>query len=151
VEAAWAAGLLPDGREEVGRITLLLLSGLLLVHVSLKTRLGTLLPGRKPRLVKWTNGRLSVGVKGIDLQHRQLIVALNMLYQSVLLGDGPRQLRDTLGFLREYTVFHFSSEERFFGRHGCPKTGQHVGQHQWFIDRGRRSRIDQATMAWALG
>ena len=91
----------------------------------------------RSRLVEWEPERLTTGVKGIDLQHRQLITSLNMLYQGMLLGDSIKRLRSTLSFLREYTVFHFGSEERFFTRYGYPKADEHIHQHQWFVDRVR--------------
>lgn len=94
-------------------------------------------------VVEWSP-RLSVYVKGIDLQHRQLVNALNSLYQSVLLGDERRELEAALSFLSEYTVFHFSTEERFMKRYGYPRLGEHAAQHRWFVDRveeyRRRSR-----------
>ncbi len=87
----------------------------------------------RPRVVEWRPEELSVWVKGIDLQHRQLVNALNSLYQSILLGDTARQLSRTLRFLHEYTVFHFRSEERFFTRHGYPRAEDHMSQHRWFV------------------
>lgn len=85
--------------------------------------------------VEWRPEELGTGVKGIDLQHRQLVAALNTLYQGVLLGEPGRALAATLGFLHEYTVHHFRSEEGFFTRHGYPGAEAHVRQHHWFIER----------------
>lgn len=103
----------------------------------LRGRARVSLAALRSRLVEWEPEKLSTGVKGIDLQHRQLISSLNMLYQAVLLGDSFRRLRSTLGFLREYTVFHFGSEERFFTRYGYPKADEHIRQHRWFVERVR--------------
>lgn len=91
----------------------------------------------REKVVEWDPERLATGVTGIDLQHRQLINTLNSLYQAVLLGEARRRLRAALSFLREYTEFHFTSEERFFTRHGYPKAEEHRRQHRWFVERVR--------------
>jgi len=106
------------------------------------------------RLVDW-GPRLSVYVKGIDLQHRQLLAALNTLWESVLHDAYRTRLYWAVGFLEEYTVFHFRSEERFFTSRGYPRAEQHIRQHRWFVDQVARYRstlssVDEDNVAEAL-
>jgi len=93
----------------------------------------------RERIVEWSP-RLSVHVKGIDLQHRQLIAALNQLWQSILTGAARARLRATIDFLEDYSRFHFRTEERFFTRHGYPKSEEHKQQHNWFIEKIREEK-----------
>jgi hemerythrin len=61
--------------------------------------------------IEWTDD-LSVGVNVIDDQHKQLIQHLNNLSKAVEQHQGPSQIGATLGFLIDYTDFHFSAEEK---------------------------------------
>ncbi|NOZ89178.1 MAG: hemerythrin family protein [Crenarchaeota archaeon] len=94
-------------------------------------------------IVDW-GPQLELGIKGIDLQHRQLVNTLNRLYQGLLLGEPGPLLRGALSFLEEYSRLHFRSEERFFERHGYPRAEEHRRQHRWFIEKVRELREREA-------
>ncbi len=85
----------------------------------------------RDRLLEWRDEEFTVWVRGIDLQHRQLVKALNSLYASLIKGDASYTY-ETLGFMREYAGFHFATEERFMERYGYPKLDEHRKQHVWF-------------------
>ena len=63
----------------------------------------------QPRII-W-NEQLSVGVAIIDSQHKELIRIANLLLDGVARGDGRDAVDMVVKKLREYTVFHFNSEE----------------------------------------
>lgn len=88
----------------------------------------------RPYLYEWSP-EMSVYVKGIDLQHRQLVRTVNNLYLSLLSGKPRSVLQGILDFLAEYTVFHFRSEEKFLEKHGYPRAEQHRLEHRKFIER----------------
>ncbi len=79
----------------------------------------------------WTND-LSVGNELIDEQHKQLIGHLNSLTKAVEQQQGPREVADTLGFLIDYTDFHFSMEERNMAANDYPGFEAHKAQHNEF-------------------
>lgn len=81
--------------------------------------------------VKWTDD-LSVGVELIDVQHKMLIQHLNNLSKAVEHQQGPEKIPDTLGFLIDYTDFHFSMEERNMASHGYPAFEAHKAKHDEF-------------------
>ncbi len=84
------------------------------------------------RLYCWSPS-MSVYVKGIDLQHRQLVKALNSLYTALLNGATRTRIGGLLGFLEEYSSFHFRSEETFFEKIGYPWSEEHKREHAWFV------------------
>ena len=79
--------------------------------------------------IEWTN-QLSVGVPLIDSQHKELIRICNGLLSAVAKKRGERVLRNVVRRLREYTVFHFSSEERFMDKVRFPGRGGHALEHE---------------------
>ncbi|ALL00431.1 hypothetical protein Pyrde_0381 [Pyrodictium delaneyi] len=98
----------------------------------------------RPYLYQWSP-KMTVYVKGIDLQHRQLVRAVNNLYLSLLSGKPRSVLQGILDFLAEYTVFHFRSEERFFEKHGYPRAEQHRLEHRKFVERIEDFRMKYRT------
>ncbi len=80
------------------------------------------------RRLKWTDS-LSLGVRQIDDQHRELIRIANGLLNAVELGRPTRVLENVLSRLREYTVFHFHSEETFMEDIRYPERGEHAREH----------------------
>ena len=83
------------------------------------------------REVKWTDD-LSVGVKLIDEQHKMLIRHLNNLTKAVEQHKGPSKIADTLGFLIEYTDFHFSTEEQHMAANDYQGLEAHKTRHDEF-------------------
>lgn len=79
----------------------------------------------------WTDD-LSVGIDLIDEQHKQLIKHLNSLTQAVEEQQGGREVADTLGFLIDYTDFHFSMEERNMEANNYPGFEAHKTLHNEF-------------------
>ncbi len=93
----------------------------------------------KDRVYEWRDEKFTVGIQGIDLQHRQLIRALNSLYRALIEGKASHAY-ETLVFMGEYAGFHFSTEERLFNRYGYPKAEEHRKAHAAFIARTEEFR-----------
>jgi len=78
--------------------------------------------------IQW-NSELSVGVKQIDDQHKELIRIANGLINAISLKREERILGNVTRKLREYTVFHFASEEQLMDDIRYPKRGEHANEH----------------------
>lgn len=78
--------------------------------------------------IQWSD-ELSVGVEQIDSQHKELIRIANGLINAVTLGRERKTLDNVLKKLREYTVFHFNSEEELMEITHFPKRNEHVADH----------------------
>ncbi|WP_319470963.1 bacteriohemerythrin [uncultured Pseudodesulfovibrio sp.] len=79
--------------------------------------------------LKW-NKELSVGVPLIDDQHKELIRIVNGLMKGIARGSSPNTINNILGKLREYTVFHFNSEEKLMEEMRYPDRGEHEIEHR---------------------
>jgi hemerythrin len=78
--------------------------------------------------IKW-NEELSVGVEQIDNQHKELIRIVNGLINAVDLGRNKKTLENVILKLREYTVFHFNSEEALMEEIRYSQRGEHAKEH----------------------
>ncbi len=66
----------------------------------------------------------------IDREHRELINAVNTLLDACGKGQGRNELEKTARFLQDYTVKHFSDEERLQVQSSYPGYTQHKGYHE---------------------
>jgi hemerythrin len=82
--------------------------------------------------MQWTPD-LSVGVKEIDDQHKELISRLNALGEAMMKGLGKEEIGALLDFLGSYVVTHFGTEERHMARTNYPSAAAHKAQHQELI------------------
>lgn len=81
--------------------------------------------------VQWTDD-LSVGVDVIDEQHKMLVQHLNDFSAAVDSHQGPSAITSTLGFLIEYTNFHFADEEKHMTWAKYPGLQQQIEEHESF-------------------
>ena len=83
--------------------------------------------------VQWDNG-LSVGVALIDEQHKELMQKINDVYEAIEIQQGPMEIVKILGFLEEYTDYHFSAEEKHMQENSYPGLQLQKQEHQKFKD-----------------
>ena len=81
--------------------------------------------------IKWDNS-LSVGVDLIDEQHKLLIQRIEDLSDAVNSSRGATEIGKTLGFMIDYTEFHFSTEEKHMTELDYPGYEPHKQQHEEF-------------------
>lgn len=82
----------------------------------------------------WTDV-LDIGLPTLDDQHRKLISYSNSLIQAMVLGKGKDVLGTLFDELKEYTVYHFTDEERYMEEIGYPHTEEHKLLHKLLIKR----------------
>jgi hemerythrin len=87
---------------------------------------------RRMPLVTWTE-KLSVGVKVLDDDHKNLVGILNELYDAVQKGRGKESLGKTLDGLIDYTKAHFVREEQFFQQTNYADFATHKKLHDNFV------------------
>lgn len=73
---------------------------------------------------------LAIGVGLIDEQHREWIQKLNDVSTAMHSSVGTKRFVETLEFLRDYTRFHFETEERCMSEHKYPELDDHRKRHQ---------------------
>ena len=79
--------------------------------------------------IQWSS-QLSMDVPLIDDQHKQLIAIANTLIKAVSRDLDARVINNVVRRLREYTVFHFNSEEELMEKARFPKRGEHANEHR---------------------
>ena len=82
--------------------------------------------------MEWTED-LSVGVKEIDSQHKELINRVNIFFEKVNSPIADRQVLEVLDFLAGYVVMHFKDEEALQIKYRFPQYAQHKQIHEDFI------------------
>lgn len=83
-------------------------------------------------LISW-NDRMSVKVKEIDDQHKQLIAMINELNEGMQKGRGQDALGKLIAGLAAYAVMHFTTEERHFAALNYPEAPAHKAEHEKFV------------------
>jgi hemerythrin-like metal-binding protein len=82
--------------------------------------------------MEWTED-LSVGVKTIDEQHKELFARIGDLVAAVKSHTCKYKIGDVIKFLEDYIVFHFGEEEKYMLEHGYPGYAAHKAQHEKFM------------------
>ncbi len=83
--------------------------------------------------LQWDDS-LSIGAELIDQQHKTWIEHYNKLTSAVDSQQGPREIAETLGFLVDYTAFHFAAEEQHMIDSGYSGLEDHQAKHDELND-----------------
>jgi hemerythrin-like metal-binding protein len=100
------------------------------IDVDFRDRLVT---GFKP-LVSW-GPNLQFGLEDIDQQHHKLVDMINQLHKAVMLGKSKDEIGTIVAGLADYTVYHFTDEEKAFLDTPYPYKDQHIAIHKKFVDQ----------------
>lgn len=84
-------------------------------------------------LIEWSQ-ELSVGIEGIDEQHKVLVRLINELHDAILHRRGSVACRSTLTELVKYTQVHFTDEENFMASFHYPEYKRHKEEHDRLIE-----------------
>jgi hemerythrin len=105
-------------------------------------------------LFAW-NESYNIGIKTIDTQHRKLVDILNSLYDAMGKGQANQVLGRILDELIQYTVVHFSTEERLFKQYGYPDSVAHKKEHDDLTAQVKKLQTDlksgKITLSMQLG
>jgi len=91
--------------------------------------------------------RFSVGIHGIDEQHRRLFGLINKLHDVIERCENRATLEAVLCELEtvttviaeliDYAQYHFTTEEDYMRRYEFPESATHQAEHQQFVERVR--------------
>ncbi len=85
-------------------------------------------------LINWKE-TYSVGISGIDNQHKKLIEMINNLHDGMISGKSEESISKVLFDLIEYTTTHFLTEEELFDKYGYPESELHKQQHNKLVEK----------------
>lgn len=76
---------------------------------------------------------LSVKIESIDLQHKKLIDLINAFYENLNRDSNKEKMLELIVALKDYTIFHFSSEEKCMKQADYPDFEKHKTEHRKFV------------------
>ena len=85
-------------------------------------------------LMPWSP-KLETSLDSIDEQHRKLVDMVNHLHRAMKMKLGAKEAGKILEELAEYTVYHFSYEEKIFDEYEYPETGEHKEIHKELVGK----------------
>lgn len=80
-------------------------------------------------LVTWKE-IYAVNITDVDNQHKHLVSLINSLHDAMTVGKGKDVLGGILNEVVEYTLYHFSTEEKYFDQYNYPESELHKKQHK---------------------
>ena len=83
-------------------------------------------------LFNW-NSAFATDIAVIDDQHKKLIAFVNELHDAMRQRKAKEVIERLLGELAEYTVYHFSTEERAFDKYAYAGAAAHKRTHADFV------------------
>jgi hemerythrin len=100
-------------------------------------------------VIEW-NENYSVRIDEVDKQHKKLIALLNELADAMTVGKGRDVVGTVLTELVNYTVYHFSTEERLFEQYGYPAAQEHKRQHEDLTEQAKKLKADFDDGNWMI-
>lgn len=82
--------------------------------------------------LEWSQ-EFSVGVEEIDDQHKELFIMINNLDLAMKQGRAKEEVVRLVGFLENYGVIHFGTEEKYMVSYNDPDYQLHKKKHEWFV------------------
>ena len=84
-------------------------------------------------LLSWKT-EYSVGVMSVDLEHRELIDLINVLYERMDARSSPREIESSLGDIYKTISMHFGHEERLMDEAKYDDYAAHKRDHDALLD-----------------
>lgn len=83
-------------------------------------------------LIEWKD-KYSIEIDEIDNQHKKLISIINDLYNEAERRAEVYNLEEILDRLTDYTIYHFSQEEKILKSIENFSPDEHISEHENFI------------------
>ncbi len=84
--------------------------------------------------ISWTE-ELSVNIPSIDEQHKKLVHLINEFYRKISIQSPKESIFELIKALKDYTVFHFSTEEKYMKQFDYPGYLKHKNEHDQFVNK----------------
>lgn len=82
--------------------------------------------------LSWTKD-LSVNIDSIDNQHKKLIELISDFYDNIQKRSNDENIAKLIKGMKDYTIMHFSSEEKYMKQYNYPDYETHKKEHDAFI------------------
>jgi diguanylate cyclase (GGDEF)-like protein/hemerythrin-like metal-binding protein len=85
-------------------------------------------------MVEWNEG-LSLGVKALDDDHKNLLNIINKLSLAISNDEAQNFIESIFEDLHNYAIDHFHREEELLKKCNCKKLDEHIKQHREFSSK----------------
>ena len=85
--------------------------------------------------IVWDEAKFSTGVREVDEQHKEWVQQFNKFDDAVMKCKEREVIFPILSYLVEYTIKHFSFEEKVMADCHCPALRQNIAEHDKFRQR----------------
>jgi hemerythrin len=92
------------------------------------------------------NSTLETGIPVIDEQHKELFRQVDILLDT----SNKNRINETLDFLGQYVIKHFTAEEVMHARSGYPKAAEHKKMHVAFVGTYKALRDEYVKTGMSL-
>ena len=92
-------------------------------------------------MFEWSES-YSVGVHGIDAQHKNVFRLAAEFHRAIVSGEGKAFIPQLLDRLVQYTAVHFAYEERLMQEAGYPNLPAHKAEHEELTKKLLRFQSD---------
>jgi len=92
-------------------------------------------------VIEWSDTYL-LGIDQIDEHHRHLVTLLNNTYDVFVCHGQNVEIEKVIGELVNYAIYHFAAEEELMSRFSFGKAGEHLKEHDDFIQRIKAHQQD---------
>lgn len=82
--------------------------------------------------IQWRDS-YAIGIKEIDDEHIKLFEAIDKLFTACSLGKGKEEVGNTIKFLEDYTIVHFTDEQQLHIKYNYPERNSHRNIHETFL------------------
>jgi hemerythrin-like metal-binding protein len=82
--------------------------------------------------INWSD-ELSVQIESIDDQHKKLIEQINLFCTNFNQGSKKEKMETLIKAMKDYTVFHFTTEEKYMQQLNYPDYSSHKAEHDKFV------------------
>jgi hemerythrin-like metal-binding protein len=86
-------------------------------------------------IFEWNDNKMSLGIKLIDEQHKELLNIINLLANSISNSSQKEDILDIVDKLIDYASYHFKTEEELFDKFNYTQRKHHTNEHNDFAKK----------------
>jgi len=87
--------------------------------------------------LEWNDNKMSIGIKLIDEQHKELLKIINKLSTSINENSQRKDILIIVNELIGYASYHFTVEEELFNKFNYKDSEEHKKEHSLFVKKFR--------------
>ncbi len=86
-------------------------------------------------MLDWNDDKMSLGIKLIDEQHKELLNIINLLANSITNNSQKKDILTIVDKLIDYADYHFDVEKELFDKFNYEEKDHHINEHNSFAKK----------------